>query len=161
LGWLKIDFIILVNIISCALSTNPFDSGCLIDAKCIFVPIWLQNALNVSASNGVPMSTVIAFGTPKRQTIFCQMNFCTMAEVIVAKGFALIHLENTPLPPQHISSCLMLVGVDLTSPGPTFAMARLVVLTGLETKVASGLWRIFGNFHIFEPNLLHPKLFDQ
>jgi hypothetical protein len=31
---------------------------------------------------------VIAFGTPKRQTIFCQKNFCTMAEVIVAKGFA-------------------------------------------------------------------------
>jgi hypothetical protein len=39
------------------------------------------------------LSTVIAFGTLKRQTIFCQKNFCTMAEVIVAKGFASIHLE--------------------------------------------------------------------
>jgi hypothetical protein len=36
---------------------------------------------------------VIAFGTPKRQTIFCQKNFCIVAEVIVAKGFASIHLE--------------------------------------------------------------------
>jgi hypothetical protein len=33
LGWLKIDFIIPVIIIPFALSTNPFDSGCLTDAK--------------------------------------------------------------------------------------------------------------------------------
>jgi hypothetical protein len=39
------------------------------------------------------MSTVIAFGTPKRQIMFCQKNLCTVAEVIVAKGFASIHLE--------------------------------------------------------------------
>jgi hypothetical protein len=39
------------------------------------------------------LSTVIAFGTPKRQTIFCQKNFWTVTEVIVAKGFASIHLE--------------------------------------------------------------------
>jgi hypothetical protein len=32
----------------------------------------------------------------------------------------------------------VLVGVALANPGPTFVMARLVVLTGLETKVASG-----------------------
>jgi hypothetical protein len=51
LGWLKIDFIIPVVIIPFALSTNPFDSGCLTDAKCIFVPIWSQKVLNVSASN--------------------------------------------------------------------------------------------------------------
>jgi hypothetical protein len=62
------------------------------------------------------------------------------------------------LPPQHISSCLALVEVDLTNPSLIFAMAKLAVLAGLETKVASGLWRIFGNFHIFELNLLHPKL---
>jgi hypothetical protein len=48
--------------------------------------------------------------------------------------------------------------VDLTNPSPIFAMAQLAVLAGLETKVAYVLWRIFGNFHIFEPNLLHPKL---
>jgi hypothetical protein len=50
------------------------------------------------------------------------------------------------------------VEVDLTDPNPIFAMAKLAVLAGLEAKVASGLWRIFGNFHIFEPNLLHLKL---
>jgi hypothetical protein len=36
---------------------------------------------------------VIAFGTPKRQTIFCKKNFWTVVEVIIAKGFASIHLE--------------------------------------------------------------------
>jgi hypothetical protein len=39
LGWLKINFIIPVIIIPFALSTSPFDSGCLTDAKWIFVPI--------------------------------------------------------------------------------------------------------------------------
>jgi hypothetical protein len=54
-----------------ARSTNPLDSGCLKDEKCIFVPIWSQKVLNVLASNWVPLSTVIAFGTPNRQTMFC------------------------------------------------------------------------------------------
>jgi hypothetical protein len=75
------------------LSTSPFDSGCLTDAKWFFVPIRPQKSLNVSASNSVPLFTVIAFGTPKRQTMFCQKNFCTVVEVIMAKGFALIYLE--------------------------------------------------------------------
>jgi hypothetical protein len=81
LGWLKIDFIIPVIMISLAHSTNPFDSGCVTDAKCIFVPIWSQKALNVSASNWVPLSTMMAFGTPKRQTIFFQKKFWTVAKV--------------------------------------------------------------------------------
>jgi hypothetical protein len=51
LGWLKIDFIIPVIMIPFALSTSPFDSECLTDAKCIFVPIWSQKALNISTSN--------------------------------------------------------------------------------------------------------------
>jgi hypothetical protein len=51
LGWLKIDFIISVIMIPFALSTSPFDFGCLTDAKCIFVPIWSQKALNILASN--------------------------------------------------------------------------------------------------------------
>jgi hypothetical protein len=93
LGWLKINFIIHVIIIPFALSTNQFDSGCLIDAKWIFVPTRSQKSLNVSASNWVPLSTIIAFGTPKWQTIFCQKNLCIMAEVIEAKGFASIHLK--------------------------------------------------------------------
>jgi hypothetical protein len=50
------------------------------------------------------------------------------------------------------------VEVDLTNPNPTFAVAKLAVLTGLETKVVSGPLHIFGNFRIFEPDLLHPKL---
>jgi hypothetical protein len=81
-----------------------------------------------------------------------------MAEVIVAKGFASIHLENIPLSPQHILSCPVPVGVVLTDPNPIFAMAKLVVLVESKTKVASDLWRIFGNFHISVPILLHPKL---
>jgi hypothetical protein len=51
LGCLKIDFIVPVIMISFALSTSPFDSRCLTDAKCIFVSIWSQEALNVSTSN--------------------------------------------------------------------------------------------------------------
>jgi hypothetical protein len=39
LGWLKINFIISVIIIPFAVSTSPFDSECLTDAKCILVPI--------------------------------------------------------------------------------------------------------------------------
>jgi hypothetical protein len=52
----------------------------------------------------------------------------------------------------------MQVEVDLTNPDPTFAVAKLAVLTGLEMKVVSGLLHIFDNFHTFELDLLHPKL---
>jgi hypothetical protein len=52
----------------------------------------------------------------------------------------------------------VLVEVDLTNPGPIFAIARLVVLAQSKTKVVSDFLHIFGNFHTFEPNLLHPKL---
>jgi hypothetical protein len=90
--------------------------------------------------------------------MFCQKNFWTVTEVIVAKGFASIHLENILQPPQHILNCLVLVEVDLTNLGPIFAMARLVVSVGLTMKVVSSLLRIFGNFHIFEPDPLHSKL---
>jgi hypothetical protein len=48
--------------------------------------------------------------------------------------------------------------VELANLDPTFAVAKLAVLTGLKTKVDSGPLHIFGNFHIFEPDLLHPKL---
>jgi hypothetical protein len=66
--------------------------------------------------------------------------------------------KNTPQPPQHILNCLVLVEVDLINPGLIFAIAKLVVLIGLATKVVSGLLHIFDNFHIFEPDPLHPKL---
>jgi hypothetical protein len=52
----------------------------------------------------------------------------------------------------------VLVEVDLTNPDPTFVVANLAVLAKLKTKVVSGLLHIFGNFHIFEPSLLHLKL---
>jgi hypothetical protein len=52
----------------------------------------------------------------------------------------------------------VLVEVDLTNLGPTFAVAKRAILAGLKTKDVSGIWRIFGNFHIFDPSLLHPKL---
>jgi hypothetical protein len=52
----------------------------------------------------------------------------------------------------------VLVEVDLTNPGPIFAMARLVVLAESKMKVVSDFLHIFGNFHTFEPNLLRPKL---
>ena len=59
LGWLKINFIISVIIIPFAVSTSPFDSECLTDAKWICVPIRSQKSLNVSTSNCVPLSTVL------------------------------------------------------------------------------------------------------
>jgi hypothetical protein len=114
--------------------------------------------LNVSASNCVPLSTIIAFGTPKRQTMFCQKNFYTVAEVIVAKGFASIHLEkySTAITTYFKFPCAGGSGPNKSR--PTFVVAKLVVLTGLEMKVASGLLHIFDNFQTFEPDLLHPKL---
>jgi hypothetical protein len=53
-----------------------------------------------------------------------------------------------PHPPQHILNCLVLVEVDLTNPGPIFAMAKLAVLVGLMTKVVSGLLRILAIFEL-------------
>jgi hypothetical protein len=66
--------------------------------------------------------------------------------------------KNTPQPPQHILNYLVLVEVDLTNLDLIFAMAKLVVLIELTTKVVSGLLHIFDNFRIFEPDPLHPKL---
>jgi hypothetical protein len=50
------------------------------------------------------------------------------------------------------------VEVGLTSPGPIFAMARLVVLTELMTKVVFGPLHIFDNFRTSGLDLLHPNL---
>jgi hypothetical protein len=90
--------------------------------------------------------------------MFCQKNFCTVAEVIVTKGFASIHLEKYSTATMTYFNFLVQVEVDLTNPEPTFVVARLDVLTGLEMKVAFGLLHIFDNFYTFEPDLLHPKL---
>jgi hypothetical protein len=66
--------------------------------------------------------------------------------------------KNIPPPPRHISNYLVLVEVGLTSLGPIFAMANVVVLTELMTKVVFGPLHIFDNFRTFGPDLLHPKL---
>jgi hypothetical protein len=50
------------------------------------------------------------------------------------------------------------VEVGLVSLGPTVAVARWAGLAGLETKVAFDLWRTSDSFHIFELDLLRPKL---
>ena len=45
------------------------------------------------AENWVLLSTVSSLGTPKRHMICCQKNLLIVCEVIVASGFASIHLE--------------------------------------------------------------------
>jgi hypothetical protein len=50
-----------------------------------------------------------------------------------------------------------LVVTVLTNPNPIFTVAKLVVLVESKTKVASDLWHIFGNFHIYVLILLHPE----
>jgi hypothetical protein len=52
----------------------------------------------------------------------------------------------------------MLVEVGLANQGPTFAMAKWVVLIELETRVVFYLLHIFDNLRIFGLILLHPKL---
>jgi hypothetical protein len=47
-----------------------------------------------------------------------------MAEVIVAKGFALIHLEKYSTATTTYSNFLAQVEVDLTNLDPTFAVAK-------------------------------------
>jgi hypothetical protein len=80
-----------------------------------------------------------------------------VAEVIVASGLALIHFENTPLLPQHISNSLGLVEVVPISLVPIFAMAKWAKSTALKMKVVSGPWRTCDNFHISVLSPLHPK----
>jgi hypothetical protein len=62
-----------------------------------------------------------------------------MAEVTIAGVYLRSTLKSTPLLPQHISSFLALVEVGLVSLGPTFAVAKCVKLTGLQTKVVFDL----------------------
>jgi hypothetical protein len=79
-------------------------------------------------------------------------------EVIVAKGFASIHLENILLLPQHILNFLVLVVAGLINQGPTFAMAKWVVLTESEMKAVFDLLRISDSLRTFGLIPLHPKL---
>jgi hypothetical protein len=81
-----------------------------------------------------------------------------VAEVIVAKGFASIHLEKYSTATTTYFKLPYPGGSGPNRSNPHLCVARLVVLVGLKTKVASSLWRIFGHFHIFELIILHPKL---
>jgi hypothetical protein len=52
----------------------------------------------------------------------------------------------------------MLVVAGLTNQGPTFVMAKWVVLTESETKAVFDLLRISDSLRTFELIPLHPKL---
>ena len=56
------------------------------------MPMLLQNSLNLSESNCLPLSTVKVLGTPNLQIMFYQKNFFTASDVIVASGLASIDL---------------------------------------------------------------------
>ena len=60
--------------------------------KAIRVPMLWQNALKVLESNGLPLYNVRVLGTSNLYTMFCQKNFFTIFDVILASGFASIHL---------------------------------------------------------------------
>jgi hypothetical protein len=81
-----------------------------------------------------------------------------VTEVIVAKGFASIHLEKYSTATTTYLNFLMLVVADLTNQGPTFAMAKWVVLTKSETKAVFDLLRISDSLRTFGLVPLHPKL---
>jgi hypothetical protein len=65
-----------------------------------------------------PFTTINSDGTPKRQTMFCQKNFCAVFDVIVDTTLASIHLmknltatkENLRLP------CIVGSGPTISSP---------------------------------------------
>jgi hypothetical protein len=56
------------------------------------VPMEKQKSLKSWLSNCLPLSNVSSDGTPKRQTMFCQKNFCAVFDVIVETALASIHL---------------------------------------------------------------------
>ena len=56
------------------------------------MPMLWQNSLNLSKSNCFSLSIVKVLGTLNLRIMFCQKNFFTASEVIVASGLASIHL---------------------------------------------------------------------
>jgi hypothetical protein len=81
-----------------------------------------------------------------------------VTEVIVAKGFASIHLEKYSTATTTYFKFLVLVVAGLTNQGPTFAMAKWVVLTESKTKAVFDLLRISDSLHTFGLIRLHLKL---
>src|SRR5688500_2106839 len=66
--------------------------------------------------------------------------------------------KNIPQQLQHISDCLEPVVMGPANRGPTFVMARWVVLAVSKTKVVFDLLHISDNLRTFELTQLHPKL---
>jgi hypothetical protein len=60
--------------------------------KASLVPMLVQNSLNLSESNCLPLSTISVLGTPNLHTMFSQKKFFTESKVIDASGLASIHL---------------------------------------------------------------------
>jgi hypothetical protein len=81
-----------VKILPFARSTTPWDCGWYTEAKASLVPMEKQKSLKSWLSNCLPLSIVSSNGTPKRQTMFCQKNFCAVFYVIVDTALASIHL---------------------------------------------------------------------
>jgi hypothetical protein len=71
---------------------TPLDCGWYTEAKASLVPMEKQKSLKSWLSNCLPLSIVSSDGTPKRQTMFCQKNFCAVFDVIVDTALASIYL---------------------------------------------------------------------
>ena len=85
-------FLIALKILPLARSTTPLDCGWYTEANTALVPMELQNSRKSWLSNCLPLSTVSSDGTPNRQTMFCQKNFCAVFVVIVETALPSIHL---------------------------------------------------------------------
>jgi hypothetical protein len=53
---------------------------------------YMQNSQKSWLSNCLPLSTVSSDGTPNRQAMFCQKNFCVVFAVIVEIALPSVHL---------------------------------------------------------------------
>jgi hypothetical protein len=84
-------FLIAVKFLPLARSTTPLDCGWYTEAKTGLVSMEKQKSLKSWLSNCLPLSTVSSDGTPKRQTMFCQKNFCPVLDVMVDTALASIH----------------------------------------------------------------------
>jgi hypothetical protein len=90
--------------------------------------------------------------------MFCQKNFWTVIEVIVAKGFASIHLEKFSTATTTYMKLPCAGGSGPNKSKPHLCNGQVGCINWLTKKVVSGLLHIFDNFRTFEPGLLHPKL---
>jgi hypothetical protein len=84
-------FLKAVKILPLARSTTPLDCGRHTEAKTGLVPMEKKKSLKSWLLNCLPLSTVSSDGTPKRQIMFCQKNFCAVFDVMVNTALALIH----------------------------------------------------------------------